>query len=83
MKDGEEEKRWVLCPWCGAKTRLQILRETELVTFPLFCPKCRRESIINAKILSLKPNSQTLRRSADRKADHALRPFFEGGLLWM
>ena len=39
MKDGEEEKRWVLCPWCGAKTRLQILRKTELVTFPLFCPK--------------------------------------------
>ena len=31
MKDGEGEKRWVLCPWCGAKTRLQILRETELV----------------------------------------------------
>ena len=49
MKDVGEEKRWVLCPWCGAKTRLQILRETELVTFPLFCPKCRHESIINAK----------------------------------
>lgn len=49
MKDGNGEKRWVLCPWCGAKTRLQILRETELVTFPLFCPKCRHESIINAK----------------------------------
>ena len=49
MKDGEEEKRWVLCPWCGSKTRLQILWETELVTFPLFCPKCRHESIINAK----------------------------------
>ena len=27
------------------------------------------------KILLLKPNSQTLRRSADRKAGHALRPF--------
>ena len=26
MKDVGEEKRWVLCPWCGAKTRLQILR---------------------------------------------------------
>ena len=49
MRDSEEEKRWVLCPWCGAKMRLQILRETELVTFPLFCPKCRHESIINAK----------------------------------
>ncbi len=35
------------------------------------------------KILSLKPNSQTLRRSADRKAGHALRPIFAGRLLWM
>ena len=77
MKDSEEEKRWVLCPWCGAKTRLQILRETELVTFPLFCPKCRHESIINAK------NSQTLRRSADRKIDHALRLiYFEGRICY-
>ena len=34
---------------CGAKTRLQLLPETELKAFPLFCPKCKRESIINAK----------------------------------
>jgi Zn finger protein HypA/HybF involved in hydrogenase expression len=44
-----EEKRWVLCPRCGAKTRLQIFRETELKEFPLFCPKCKRESIIDVK----------------------------------
>ena len=25
------------------------LRETELRAFPLFCPKCRRESIISVK----------------------------------
>ena len=62
MKDSEEEKRWVLCPWCGAKTRLQILWETELVTFPLFCPKCRHESIINAKnfiIETKQPDAKT------------------------
>lgn len=45
----EEEKRWVLCPYCGAKTRLQLLRETELKALPLICPKCRQESVINAK----------------------------------
>lgn len=45
----EEEKRWVLCPYCGAKTRLQLLRETELKALLLFCPKCRQESVINAK----------------------------------
>ena len=49
MKVAGEEKRWVLCPRCGGKTRLQIFRETELSAFPLFCPKCRRESIVNVK----------------------------------
>ena len=49
MKDAQAEKRWVLCPRCGAKTRVQLLRETELRRFPLFCPKCRQESIINVK----------------------------------
>ena len=42
-------RRWVLCPMCGAKTQLQLLKETELKAFPLFCPKCKSESIIDAK----------------------------------
>ena len=49
MNDKSEEKHWVLCPVCGAKTRLQLLPETELKVFPLFCPKCRQESIVNVK----------------------------------
>ena len=49
MKKAPEEKQWVLCPVCGAKTRLQLLPETELKAFPLFCPKCRRESVISIK----------------------------------
>ena len=24
MKDGEEEKRWVLCPWCKADHALRL-----------------------------------------------------------
>ena len=57
-----EEKQWVLCPCCGAKTRLQIFWETELKALPLFCPKCRRESIINAKnfiIETRQPDART------------------------
>ena len=44
-----EERQWVFCPCCGAKTRLQLLRQTELRAFPLFCPKCKRETMINAR----------------------------------
>ena len=62
MTESEAEKRWVLCPRCGAKTRLQIFRETELKTFPLFCPKCRCESIVNGKnyiIETKQPDAKT------------------------
>ncbi len=39
----------MLCPICKAKTRLRLLRRTVLRDFPLFCPKCRQERIINFK----------------------------------
>lgn len=45
-----------------SKTRLQLLRETELKAFPLFCPKCKCESIIDAKnfiIETKKPDAKT------------------------
>lgn len=44
-----KKRMWVLCPLCGAKTRLQLLAETELKSFPLYCPKCRRETVIDAR----------------------------------
>ena len=43
------EEKWLLCPVCGAKTRLRLLQRTVLRDFPLFCPKCRQERIINAQ----------------------------------
>ena len=50
-----QQKQWVLCPFCGAKTRVQLLSETELKAFPLFCPKCKRESIIDVKNYIVEP----------------------------
>lgn len=41
--------KWILCPECGSKTRTQILNDTELKNFPLFCPKCKKNFIINVK----------------------------------
>ena len=44
--------KWILCPVCGAKTRTQILDDTELKHFPLFCPKCKENFIIFVKCKS-------------------------------
>lgn len=44
---------WVHCPVCGNKTRVQIRADTELKNFPLYCPKCRQGSLIDAKNLQV------------------------------
>jgi len=38
---------WILCPICGNKTRLKVRENTILENFPLYCPKCRQETLIN------------------------------------
>jgi len=44
-----EKSDWLICPICDNKTRVKIREDTELLNFPLFCPKCKKESIINVK----------------------------------
>ncbi len=43
------ETQWVLCPICNNKTRIKLREDTELKNFPLFCPKCKNETLISAK----------------------------------
>ena len=44
---------WILCPICGNKTRLKIRPDTELKNFPLYCPKCKKESLISVTQLNI------------------------------
>ncbi|MBQ8670328.1 MAG: cysteine-rich KTR domain-containing protein [Oscillospiraceae bacterium] len=55
--------QWILCPVCGGKTRNQIREDTVLKKFPLFCPKCKQETLIDAEKLNIvvikEPDAQT------------------------
>ena len=56
---------WVFCPICNNKTRTKIRNDTELINFPLFCPKCKQETIINMKrgnIIIREPDANTQSR---------------------
>ncbi len=44
-----ERMVWLLCPVCGNKTRLKVRQDTELINFPLYCPKCKQETLVNVK----------------------------------
>lgn len=48
-----ETEEWLRCPICGNKTRNRVRADTVLVHFPLYCPKCRQEMLINLKQLNI------------------------------
>ena len=47
------KNEWILCPICGGKTRDKFREDTVLINYPLYCPKCKQETLINAKQLQL------------------------------
>ena len=61
-----KKTEWLLCPVCGSKTREKIRVDTELKNFPLFCPKCKRETLINVQKLNIsvikEPDAKTQSR---------------------
>lgn len=45
--DKDVNWKWVHCPQCRGKTRTKVLKKTVLINFPLFCPKCKTEFLVN------------------------------------
>jgi len=41
------DKGFALCPKCGKQTKTKVNPDTELKRFPLFCPWCKIETIID------------------------------------
>ncbi len=52
--------QWIKCPVCGGKTRTKIYADIVLIKFPLFCPKCKKETRIDVvklkMVLSAEPD---------------------------
>ena len=45
---------WLLCPICKNKTRIKLRADTVLEYFPLYCPKCKQETLIYVKQFNTK-----------------------------
>lgn len=53
------ETKWIHCPICGSKTRNKIRADTVIKNFPLFCPKCKKESLIDVESLTVNVTEQS------------------------
>ena len=61
-----KQEKWLLCPVCGNKTRIKLREDTILENFPLYCPKCKQETLINVQQMNMsiikEPDAQTQSR---------------------
>ena len=61
-----KQETWLLCPICGSKARLKVREDTILEKFPLYCPKCKQETLINVRQMNMsiikEPDAQTQSR---------------------
>ena len=57
---------WIRCPICGNKTRDRLREDTILINYPLYCPKCKQETLIIAKEMQItvitEPDAKTQSR---------------------
>lgn len=57
---------WIYCPICGHKTRDKLRADTVLKNFPLYCPKCKKETLIEAENFQIavikEPDAETQSR---------------------
>lgn len=44
---------WIRCPICGGKTRTKVYKDTVLIKFPLYCPKCKKETLVDVVQLKM------------------------------
>lgn len=58
-----KKSEWILCPVCGNKTRNRVREDTVLKNYPLYCPKCKQETLIEVinlqTIVITEPDAQT------------------------
>ena len=56
-----------MCPYCHGKTRVWVREDTILHNFLLFCPKCKREELIDLQqfhmTLLKQPDAKTQSRA--------------------
>nr|DAU60742.1 MAG TPA: cysteine-rich protein [Caudoviricetes sp.] len=59
-------EQWLFCPVCNNKTRIKLRVDTVLKNFPLYCPKCKQELLINVQRLNIsvikEPDAKTQSR---------------------
>lgn len=53
MNNEDRTPHWIPCPICNEMTEIKVFEDTVLLKFPLYCPKCKKETVINVVKLKM------------------------------
>lgn len=53
MNNEDRAPHWIPCPICNEITEIKVFEDTVLLKFPLYCPKCKKETVINVVKLKM------------------------------
>ncbi len=53
--------QWIPCPKCGSNTRTKIRQDSKLYHHLIFCPKCKKEYLVNVEAfaITIVPDAKT------------------------
>ena len=54
----KKESFWIHCPNCDSKTDVKVFEDTVLLSFPLYCPCCKKETVVDVVKLKLVPTKE-------------------------
>lgn len=61
-----DENGWIHCPACRCRTRTKIRAETILKNFPVYCPQCRQEYLVDVEKMNIKQSVEPAVRAQSR-----------------
>lgn len=50
VKMTADGNRWLLCPVCKEQKTIRLLPSTQVKALPVYCKRCKKESIVNYSI---------------------------------
>ena len=54
----EKKSLLISCPVCGSETETKVYDDTVLMKFPLYCPHCKKETLIDIAFLKMVPKNE-------------------------
>lgn len=71
MLKEDMQTMWIPCPDCGGNTRTKVRADTQMYHHLIFCPRCKKEYLVNVERFTVTLIKESDAETQRRKAVHS------------